>query len=327
MSKRATAAMSQGASGAKGNVESATASASKKRRSKRDETVALEDVLEIVLDNGFLHWSGMMMLSGVNKACYPLVKSSLVLKVALEELLVKLDPIAETNTHFGVCNLVYAPRSRRQCECKKSDDDGYEELYPSNSIFANVDPRFLDDEYDDWPVEKKLSKLVAFLTMLATNLRKHFDFDDLSRSLLHGKVPSIESWNFEYPYIPDDKQEYLRANPRRTTMMANLAILSHADDYYQFGQAFLGEGEICLGNGKMAVDTIYEYMGCFGDEELVKFVRNTLYPTRKYLALLGLPLIKKVYIAAPLFSSIPMFAGNDQRDLRLPDALEPGFEG
>jgi hypothetical protein len=324
MSKRATTTMSQGT---KRNVDIAiesAISASKKRTSKRDGT---EDVLEIVLGNGFLHWSDMMMLSGVNKACYRLVKSSLVLKVALEELLVKLDPIVITNTHFGFCNLVYAPRSKCQCDCKETKYD--EENHPSNSPFANVDPRFLD-EYDHWPVEKKVSKMVAFLTMLATNFRAHFDFDDLSRNFLDGKGSSIAAWIFDFfAYFPDDKQEYVRANPRRTTMMANLAVLFHANSAgdYCFGQAFLGKGPIVLGDAgmmhQMAVDTIDESMGCFGDDELVKFVRDTVYPTRKYLALLGLPLIKKVYIAAPLFSSIPMFAGNDQRDLRLPDTLEP----
>ena len=76
----------------------------------------------------------------------------------------------------------------------------------------------------------------------------------------------------------------------------------------------------------MGAVTTTESMGCFRDEELVKFVSKTVYRACKYLALLGLPLIKNVYIAAPLFSSVPMFAGNGQRDVRLPDALEPDID-
>lgn len=41
--------------------------------------------------------------------------------------------------------------------CKETKYD--EENHPSNSPFANVDPRFLD-EYDHWPVEKKVSKMI-----------------------------------------------------------------------------------------------------------------------------------------------------------------------
>jgi hypothetical protein len=61
-------------------------------------------------------------------------------------------------------------------------------------------------------------------------------------------------------------------------------------------------------------------MGPFRDEELVHFVRTCLYPSPESLEILGLPLVRKVWICAPLFDSIPLSAGNGEA--RLPVALE-----
>jgi hypothetical protein len=62
-------------------------------------------------------------------------------------------------------------------------------------------------------------------------------------------------------------------------------------------------------------------MGPFRDEELIQFVRTSLYPSPKSQAILGLPLVRKVCICAPLFDSIPLSAENGEA--RLPVALEP----
>jgi hypothetical protein len=301
--------------GTKRKVERAT---SANEKGSKQETVELEDVLEIVFGNECLHWSEMMTVSRVNKAYHRVVKASPVTKIALEQLLLELDTMAVTqkHTYFGK---IYAPLSTRQCQYRCSGEEGYD---PSQSPYADVDPRYLK-EYDDWPLEMKCSKMIAFLIMLATNFRSHFDFDDLSRRTPDG-VGTPRDWSFGYGNEIADA--ILQDSSRRSTLMLNLAVLAFggnpvSDDYY-FNDALLGTGPIDnSGSGfGQTVCEIMHGMGPFRDEDLLRFVRK-LYPSSKSLAILGLPLARSVCICAPLFDSIPPSAENSEA--RLPVALEP----
>lgn len=116
--------------------------------------------------------------------------------------------------------------------------------------------------------------------------------------------------------------------PRRFTLMPNLAVLAFAtnplcDDHY-FNDAFLRTGPIDNSGsnfGQIVCEIIHGGMDPFRDEELVHFVRKSLYPSPKSQAILGLPLARNVCICAPLFDSIPPFAENGEA--RLPVALVP----
>jgi hypothetical protein len=179
------------------------------------------------------------------------------------------------------------------------------------------------EEYDDWPLEMKCSKMIAFLTNLATNFRSHFDFDDLSR-ITPDAVGAPDGWSFGVGLEIAD--EFLVDCPRRSTLMLNLAVLSFVHnpvrDVYYFNDAFLGTGPIVSGGGRGFDWTVCEIMyGMFRDKDFVDFVRTKLYPSRKSQAIFGLPLARKVCICAPLFDSIPLSAENGEA--RLPVALEP----
>jgi hypothetical protein len=299
----------------KRKVQSATST--NKKRSRQD-TIALEDVLEFVLGNGWLHWSEIMPLSGVNKTYQRVIKSSPVTKTALERLLLAFDRMVTTNEH-EYCGKLYAPLSRRRCQCNDRTGD-YED--PSQNPYADVDPRY-SEEYDDWPLEMKCSEMITFVTMLATNFRAHFDFDDLSRRTAAGlSVPS--RWSFGRGNEVVD--EILHDCPRRSTLMLNLAALSFGqnpvrDDSY-FNDALLGTGPIdnSGSNFGQTVCGIMHSMGPFRDEELVCFIRECLYPSLNSQNILGLPLVRKVWICAPLFDSIPLSAANGEACL--PIALE-----
>ena len=289
--------------GTKRNIESAT-SASKKRTNKQHETtVALEDVLENVLENGFLHWSEILPLSGVNKACHCLIKLSPYSKIALERLLLELDSMAATHKHAS-CGKIYAPLSKRQCQCV-NPRYRHREGHRSRSPYAEVDPRYLA-EYDDLPLVMKCSKMTAFLTMLAINFRSHFDFDDLMRTRPDG-VRARNEW------IPNSG----------STMMLNLAVLSFGGqdcvrDHYYFNDAFLGTGPIFDG-GRRFSRSVSEIMHGMlrHDGGIDRFVRTRLYPSPKSQAILGLVLARKLCICAPLFDSIPLSAENREGALTL----------
>jgi hypothetical protein len=312
MGKRATTMSKK----TKRKVKGAT-SATQKR--SKQETVALEDVLEFVLGNGCLHWNEILPLSGVNKTYHREVKSSPVTKIALELLLLEFDNMVNTHEHES-CGKLYAPLSRRQCQCGDRTNHGQD---PSESPYADVDPRY-SEAYDDWPLEMKCSKMITFLTMLATNFRSHFDFDDLSRRTAEG-VGAPGYWSFGYGNEIVD--EILHDCPRRSTLMLNLAVLSFGhnpvrDDYY-FNDAFLGTGPIDNSGSNFGVsvcEIMHGYMAPFRDEEFVRFVQTSLYPSPKSQAILGLPLAKKVCICAPLFQSIPLSSENGE--FRHPFALE-----
>jgi hypothetical protein len=301
--------------GTKHKVERATTRADTKR--SKEETV--ERVVEIVFGKRCLHWSEIMTLSRVNKTYHRVVKSSPVTKIALERLLSELDSMAVTHEHH-YCGEIYAPLSERQCNCPCSGEEGAD---PSMSPYADVDPRYLK-EYDEWSLEMKCSKMIAFLTMLASNFRSHFDFDDLSRRT-PDEVGAPGGWSFGLGNEIAD--EILQDSPRRSTLMLNLAVLSFggtpvSDDHY-FNDAFLGTGSIDpVGSmfGVTVCEIMYD-MGPFRDKELLRFVQTGLYPSPKSLALLGLPLSRKVCTCAPLFDSIPPFA--EKGKARLPVALEP----
>jgi hypothetical protein len=256
-------------------------------------------------------------LSGVNKAYHHLVKLSPDSKIALERLLLELDSsMAATHTH-EYCGNIYAPLAKRQCQC-----GGNHREDPSQSPYTEVDPRYLE-EYDDWPLEMKCSKMIAFLTNLATNFRSHFDFDDLSR-ITPDAVGAPDGWSFGVGLEIAD--EFLVDCPRRSTLMLNLAVLSFVHnpvrDVYYFNDAFLGTGPIVSGGGRGFDWTVCEIMyGMFRDKDFFDFVRTKLYPSRKSQAIFGLPLARKVCICAPLFDSIPLSAENGEA--RLPVALEP----
>jgi hypothetical protein len=239
-------------------------SASKKRG--KQETIALEDVLEIVLGNGCLHCE---------------VKSSPVTKIALKGLLSELDSMVVTHEH-EYCGKVYAPLSKRQCRCPCGDLPNQWADDPSQSPYADVDPRYLED-HDDWPLTMKCSKMIAFLTMLAANFRSHFDFDDLSRRTAEG-LGTPTGWSFGCGNEIVD--EILHDCPRRSTLMLNLAVLSFGqnpvrNDYY-FNDAFLGTGPIENSRshfGTTVCEIMHGGMGPFRDEELVRFVQTDLYPS------------------------------------------------
>jgi hypothetical protein len=227
--------------------------------------------------------------------------------------------MAATHEHRD-CRKLYAPLSRRKCQCNDRTGDDWD---PSQNPYADVDPRYME-QYDDWPLEMKCSKMITFLTMLATNFRAHFDFDDLSRRTTDG-VGAPNGWTFGLGY--EILEEILHECPRRSTLMLNLTVLSYGqnpvrDDHY-FNDAFLGPGPID-NTGSNFGQTVCEIMHCdmatFRDEELICFVRTRLYPSPKSQAILGLPLAKKVCICAPLFDSIPPSAENGEA--RLPFALE-----
>jgi hypothetical protein len=258
-------------------------------------------------------------LSGVNKTYQHVIKSSPVTKIALERLLREFDRMVTTHEH-EYCGKLYAPLSSRQCQC--NDRTGYGGD-PSQNPYADIDPRY-SEEYDNWPLEMKCSKMITFLTMLATNFRAHFDFDDLSRRTAAG-LGSPSGWSFgDGNEIVD---EILHECPRRSTLMLNLAALSFGHnpvryDYY-FNDAFLGTGPIddSGSNFGQTICGIMHSMGPFRDEELVRFIRKCLYPSLNSQNILGIQLVRKVWICAPLFDSIPLSATNGEA--RLPVALEP----
>jgi hypothetical protein len=63
---------------ARGTKRKGKRATSANKKGSKQETLALEDVLEIVFGNGCLHWSEIMTLSGVNKAYHRVVKSRLL---------------------------------------------------------------------------------------------------------------------------------------------------------------------------------------------------------------------------------------------------------
>lgn len=273
----------------------------------------------------FLGWRDVVNLAAVNRCFRRQYKDRQ--DAVLETLLSYLDGLVGTNIH-ECCHKIYAPLSRRKCQCQlklKLNEEEYD--HPENQrVGPGLDPRY-EDEYDELPVSKKCVAIIEYLTFLVQNLRSEFDISDLANpSKLPECIGDPFYWSLGYDQVVENA--WKDAFSRRSTFAFNLALMSLAlgdleSCPYYCSKAVLGTGKIentgsSFGTGiaTMVLDQLP-----FEDHILVEFIRDALYPERELLNFLGPVLVPKVVLWYPLFEVVSPYR-TGLEGVTLPSELE-----
>ncbi|CAB9514046.1 expressed unknown protein [Seminavis robusta] len=265
---------------------------------------------EVVLKQGFLHWSDAVSFGKASKECYSIYKQNS--KHILQPLLEHLDSMIGSHLCDN-CFDVLVPQSKRTCRCAwRNTDASLDQEYVSSGE-ARGDPRY-QDGYESWSTIAKCRKMVTYLATVVAAVRCAFDFDDPSNpEKLPVGIARPESWSLGRSRRQQSCSSILRQHPHRGSLALVIILLERVQSAMVAGCGdvnwdcfedffFLGTGPIkpSVSFQREVAATLVGRLMPLNDDELVGYLRFRVYPSGAIRALLG-PLEPKLIVSAPLY--------------------------
>jgi len=219
------------------------------------------------------------------------------------------------------CGKTYAPLPERVCTC-----DNEEYHVPENQALAALDPRY-NDNYEDLSISDKCATMIDFLSTLVSNMRPRLNLavgTMTNPNQMPESIGTIQgNWSLG---VGHSGNAVLSMYPGRAAFAFNLALTCFAKSAMKAGddshcnQAFLGEsGIIPSGSGfGEAMCAYVESMLPLRNKDFVEFLRTSVLPSSKEMAILGPTLTSRVLLSASLLEWI----NNDSNEIVLPAGLE-----
>ena len=302
-------------------------SRTKKEKTTKEADLTIQDILgkpglvrQVVVDH--LHWKDAISLGSTHQECRAFYLAQR--ETILGPLLDLLEKLCGSHVH-AYCGKTYAPISERVCTC--DNNDALEEYFmPGNQELAALDPRY-DDDYESLSISDKCATMIDFLSTLVSNMRPHLNLAMGTMANPNHMPESIGTIQGNWSLgVGHSGNAVLSMYPGRAAFAFNLALtcfaqsaMNSGDDSY-FNQAFLGESGIDPGGSGFgqAMCSYVESMLPLRNKDFVKFLRESVLPSSKEMAILGPTLTSRVLLTAPLLEWII----HDSNEIVLPAGLE-----